>query len=82
MTSLPPPIQPQIQYSSKEILKCIFNSKRHYRSPRARGSLGAADFGSFTGEKSLAVEWELLVETGISGIGRDITEQHGIAVGI
>jgi hypothetical protein len=37
---------------------------------------------SVTGEKSLAVEWELLVETGISGIGREITEQHGVAVRI
>ena len=27
------------------------------------------------------IEWQLLVETGISGIGRDITEQHGVAVG-
>ena len=27
------------------------------------------------------VEWELLVEARIGGIGRDITEQHGVAVG-
>jgi hypothetical protein len=28
-----------------------------------------------------AVKWELLVEAGIGGIGRDVAEQNGIAIG-